>query len=478
MFTYIPLFPQNTNITIQLKRFISQTLTAPYRFASGIFAWAGGDMVKILTDPKSLITNELYERSIQNGGVGIGFLSMRPVMYVFSGDKGALMKVAQYGEREQVDVHARDDFAIIEAALGYKTVVNLTGQPAVTERQRLKKHITGDDRLNDLIKLTSEFLGKYLENSWDEAISLQDHLGYLSMNIIARNFLGIPHVSMEHLPLIRRLSALIDAGNKNSREFQQLVAQLRAIDLQSLRDNKNDIINSEKYISDHLQIDEGDTDEIITQKLSAIPSVSTLILQDNLTATIIMAVAQIAKSDNIRSRLREELERDFDSTEPNHRNLRKLKYLDAIYKETLRYVSPTAILARKTSKRITFQVNNTDVVIAPQSRLFVPIRRIHHDERYWDQPEVFNPDRFLENKRHEYFMPFSIGQRACPAGGTGYAEMLVKMFIVGIFSRHDLVIDQPLEVIPKESTYPRWEHPCFAKLRVNDGLFIEPISPM
>lgn len=50
----------------------------------------------------------------------------------------------------------------------------------------------------------------------------------------------------------------------------------------------------------------------------------------------------------------------------------------------------------------------TNVVIVPSM--------VHRDPTYWCDPEVFNPDRFLESNaiRHPYsYIPFSAGSRNC-----------------------------------------------------------------
>ena len=45
---------------------------------------------------------------------------------------------------------------------------------------------------------------------------------------------------------------------------------------------------------------------------------------------------------------------------------------------------------------------------------------VHRDPRYWDEPEVFNPERFMDGVsylKHPYcYIPFSAGARNCIGG--------------------------------------------------------------
>ena len=43
------------------------------------------------------------------------------------------------------------------------------------------------------------------------------------------------------------------------------------------------------------------------------------------------------------------------------------------------------------------------------------LRFIHHNEEWWEDPEIFNPNRFLgpegERMANEYLIPFSLGKK-------------------------------------------------------------------
>ena len=68
----------------------------------------------------------------------------------------------------------------------------------------------------------------------------------------------------------------------------------------------------------------------------------------------------------------------------------------------------------------------------PEGTLVMPnLWAVHHDTRFWAEPETFNPDQFLEEKggssKPESFLPFGTGRRVC------LGEAIAKPEVVLIF---------------------------------------------
>lgn len=64
-----------------------------------------------------------------------------------------------------------------------------------------------------------------------------------------------------------------------------------------------------------------------------------------------------------------------------------------------------------------YRIPNSDIVIEKGMKVLIPIHAIHHDPLYYKDPDIFDPDRFLEeNKklRDNYtFLAFGEGPRIC-----------------------------------------------------------------
>ncbi|XP_057473361.1 dimethylnonatriene synthase-like [Actinidia eriantha] len=104
-------------------------------------------------------------------------------------------------------------------------------------------------------------------------------------------------------------------------------------------------------------------------------------------------------------------------------DIAKLKYLQAVVKETLR-LYPPGPLSGPREAREDCRVGGYD--IKKGTRLIVNLWKLQRDSRVWSDPHEFKPERFLvdhanvefRGQQFEY-IPFSAGRRMCPAVSFG-----------------------------------------------------------
>lgn len=150
------------------------------------------------------------------------------------------------------------------------------------------------------------------------------------------------------------------------------------------------------------------------------------------------AVHMIGSHPEVQKKLHAEIDSVFGSSnrQLKSEDLGELKYLECIIKETLRLFPSVPFFSRRVSEDI--EVAGYKLPKGSSCSVFTYL--VHRDERFYPDPEKFDPDRFLpENsaERHPYaFIPFSAGKRNCI--GQRFALMEEKIILANIFRRFEV----------------------------------------
>lgn len=103
-----------------------------------------------------------------------------------------------------------------------------------------------------------------------------------------------------------------------------------------------------------------------------------------------------------------------DGRSPSLEDKHRMPYVEAVLHEILRFcnIVPLGIF-RATSQDAT--VNG--YTIPKGTMVITNLYSVHFDEKYWNDPGVFLPERFLDSSgnfvRREAFLPFSLGWYFC-----------------------------------------------------------------
>lgn len=119
----------------------------------------------------------------------------------------------------------------------------------------------------------------------------------------------------------------------------------------------------------------------------------------------------------------------------------ELPYTDAVIAEALRLYPPAFALPRVA--RVDTEL--AGFPIAAGSQIVGWIWHAHHDARWWDEPMVFRPERFLQPlTKREAYLPFGAGPRMCI--GAGFAKMELRLLLATLARKVRFEADPGQEV--------------------------------
>ncbi|KAK9995874.1 hypothetical protein SO802_020560 [Lithocarpus litseifolius] len=132
---------------------------------------------------------------------------------------------------------------------------------------------------------------------------------------------------------------------------------------------------------------------------------------------------------NVQNEVREIIGNKKDITEYD---LDKMHYLKAIIKETLRFHPPIPLLVPRKSIQDA-KIHGYD--IAADTQVIINVWTIGRDPTLWDEPEEFQPERFLTSsidfKGHDFqFIPFGAGRRGCP--GISFSITTIELVLANL----------------------------------------------
>ncbi|MGQ0656667.1 MAG: cytochrome P450 [Chromatiales bacterium] len=274
------------------------------------------------------------------------------------------------------------------------------------------------DILEEMLSLTRSIMGRTLfgpvPTSPEIEAALATAIDYVSHNIWS--VVPVPawvpsprRLRFRHA--LRALDAFLSEQIRRRRDSGgngDLLSQLM-----DLRDERNGLPLSETQLRD----------EVMTLFIAGYTTTATTL------AWLWMVVSRYAEVEN---RLREELQDLETGDAPAAPRRMAQGYARRVSEETMRLYPPTWITARVAIA--------DDVVgglrIARGALLLLSPYAMHRHPDFWDEPERFDPDRFLPERsvarpRFAYF-PFGGGPRSCIGMGLAMQEIL---WIVGIVIR-------------------------------------------
>ncbi|KAF2357063.1 Cytochrome P450 [Trinorchestia longiramus] len=240
----------------------------------------------------------------------------------------------------------------------------------------------------------------------------------------------------------------------SSMQYLERVAR-DAIQAREQGDYRGDFLDLLLEVRESSDSNDLDENKLSTKKLAL--NDSTIVAQcllfllagfDTTANTLSFTSALLARNPQIQEALRAELKnklRDNEDGKLSYQNIMECKYMDAVLSETLRMYPPAHAIERKCIKD--YQIPESSIKINKGMMVSIPVYSLQHDERYFPDPEVFNPERFLpENKGNILsgtYLPFGLGPRMCIA--ERFARMESKLVLADLVLNFDLSVPAECE---------------------------------
>jgi cytochrome P450 len=167
--------------------------------------------------------------------------------------------------------------------------------------------------------------------------------------------------------------------------------------------------------------------------------------------TLTWSLFLLSQSDDWRKRVQEEAERELSG--PDDRLVDRLVVTKAVIEEALRLYPPIAALSRSAKAPDRLGEHNIKagslIVIAPYV--------LHRHQRLWQQPDIFDPGRFLGDARRQVgrfaYLPFGVGPRICI--GSSFALQEATIALACLIRQFEFRLDQECKVWPQMSVTVR-----------------------
>ena len=121
----------------------------------------------------------------------------------------------------------------------------------------------------------------------------------------------------------------------------------------------------------------------------------------------------LVKNPDAEERLRREIDQVLGGRPPTAADLPRLRYAEAVVKESLRLYPPAYVIGRESLQRCI--IGEYDV--SPRTTIYFSPWVLHRDPRHFEDPESFRPGRWLDGstaKLPKYvYIPFGGGPRVC-----------------------------------------------------------------
>ncbi|RZF48679.1 hypothetical protein LSTR_LSTR014118 [Laodelphax striatellus] len=246
--------------------------------------------------------------------------------------------------------------------------------------------------------------------------------------------------------LVRDIIQQRKETGRKSNDFLQLMMNIKEEDEkygEKMSETKREMVNHEeedKELFENLDTSKKGTQhfEFTDTNMAANTFIFIAGGSETTATALTFALYELSNNPAVQQKLQDEIDSTLIDQELDFATVSSMAYLNQVVLEVLRKHTPMSILNRQCVQDYT--IPGTDHVIRKGDEILIPVSSIHNDPEFFPDPEVFNPDRFVDpdSIRKGTYLPFGIGPRFCIA--QRFAMLSLKVLLVKLLMAYNVKI--------------------------------------
>jgi cytochrome P450 len=239
------------------------------------------------------------------------------------------------------------------------------------------------------------------------------------------------------------------------RRFHRAVGEIDKVIYRIIAERRNSGYDQGDLLSMLLQAHDDDGSQMTDSQLR--DEVMTIFLAGHETTALALSWGWylLATNPEVEKGFHAELDEVLAGRLPDVSDLPRLRYTEMIVKETLRLYPPAYAVGREPIE----ECEIGGYRVPRHTQIFAFQWATHRDPRYFENPDLFDPDRWtaeFSDKLPKYaYFPFGGGPRQCIGNYFAMMEIILLLATIGRRFKFSLAPDQKVEVWPAMSLRPK-----------------------
>ena len=314
---------------------------------------------------------------------------------------------------------------------------------------------------SDIVKSNDQLNARWNENYLNgEPFDISQEIFRLALNVVGRSLFGrelgdqqqkisawtdvfLEYLIKIPLPIISELWFPSPINLRMKKALSELEEFCRVI----IQERREDTREHDDFLQELIDAKDEDSNKQMSEQELIEEIISFLLAGHETTAhAITWTLYHLSQNPETLKKARAEIESVMKNGEISFEQLSEMPYINAIIKEVLRLNPTVWVITRAASEDLTL---GNATIKKGEMVLFSPYT-LHRNPEYWQDPERFNPERFLseeDKERHRFsYIPFGGGPRICIGNNFAMIEMIYT--ICNIINHYNIEVVNPETVEP------------------------------